>query len=59
MIEPDYKAAYAALARRIAAADAYLDAQMPAYAGDEIKAALVVINNVERPFLIVNADRPT
>lgn len=48
--KPDYKAAYAALARRVAAAYAYQVSRQPDESLKEMEAAMQVIEMVENPF---------
>jgi hypothetical protein len=48
-IAPDYKLAYAALARRLAAVEAYLLHDDTVNAMQEVKAALVIVERVEQP----------
>jgi hypothetical protein len=59
IISPDYQAAYAALARRVAAAHAFAQAENYLSVIDELCAAMQVIEAVENPVMFIKSINPT
>lgn len=53
VLPPDYSLAYAALARRVAAAHAYMGVGIPLAAAEELEHAMLVINQIETTAVIV------
>jgi hypothetical protein len=51
--KPDYQAAFAAIARRVAAADAYFVSGNNDEARREIEQAMLVIERAENPFVFI------
>lgn len=52
--KPDYQAVYAAIARRVAAADAYFVSANYEEARREIEKAMIVIEQVDNPFVLIS-----
>ncbi len=53
IIPPDYQAAFAAIARRVAAADAYFVSGNSDEARREIENAMLVVERTENPFIVI------
>ena len=51
---PDYQAAFAAIARRVAAADAYFVSGNSDEARREIENAMLVVERTENPFIVIS-----
>lgn len=54
IIPPDYQAAFAAIARRVAAADAYFVSGNSDEARREIENAMLVVERTENPFIVLS-----
>lgn len=55
IIKPDYQAVFTAIARRVAAADAYFVSGNSDEARREIENAMIIIERTENPFICISS----